>query len=389
MRIAISALFQASGGSLTNVAQLLREWSVAGDLERHEFIIFASRGSERALRQGLPDGVLDRVRIHVLPLADAGLPGRVVAEQVLLPRLLRAEKADVVFCPANVIPYASRVPSIVTFQNAAPFCDSVTRRSVGLVPWLRFLLLGAFVRASAHHATRVIFISQFFRDLFITNYGFDAERGSVIVRGLPERRPTAPGAAALADVGIRGPFVLSVSHLNPYKNILELITGFVAARRDRGTTHQLVLAGGAYFAEYRERIGALLRDLKADDGTVLLPGSVPPPVVEQLLSGAESFLFSSTCENCPTALIEALAHGLPIGCSDVGVMPEVGGDAVLYFDPYDPASIANVAGRLMTEPELREDLSLRARARAATFKGERVIAQETLRAIEAAAGGGR
>ncbi|HKS22510.1 MAG TPA: glycosyltransferase family 1 protein, partial [Thermoanaerobaculia bacterium] len=364
MRIGISALFYASGGSLTNLVQLLRVWAADGTLGRHELVLFASDGTVAGLRRECGDELLGRLRISVLSRTGGGWAGRLIAEQFSLLRRLREERIDVLFCPGNVIPYAARVPTVAVFQNAAPFCDSVTRRSVGFAKWIPIRLLGFLVRLTARKATRVIFISRFFRDLFVERYAFPAEKGVVILRaggGGGER-----AADAELPPGVVAPYILSLSNVNPYKNLIELIEGFALAVGDR--PHRLVIVGlvnyPAYFQAMKDTVARC-----GLEGRVIFTGELPHRAVEALLSGCESFVFTSTCENCPTALIEAMSFGLPVASSAVGVMPEIGGDAVRYLDPDSPQSIAEALAALMTDGALRADLAARARARAATFPG--------------------
>ena len=386
MRIGVSALYQAGGGSLTYLSGLFRAWADDGTLERHDVVLFASGATAERLERQVGADVLRRVRVRVFAKADRGLLSRFIAEQFDLRAEIRKERIDVLFCPANVIPYGVPVPTVAVLQNAAPFCDSVTFRSVGWKWWLKFRLLGLFVRRTARHATRVIFQSRFFFDLFVQRYAFPPRRGVVILHaaGTPPDRPA--DRELEQSLGIRGPYVLSVSHINPYKNMVELIDGFAAAVRACGDgERQLVIAGQVNFPWYLSRMKEAIHRAGLDD-RVLLTGPLPRRDVESLLAGCESFVFTSTCENCPNSLIEAMSFGLAIGSSNVGVMPEIGGDAVRYFDPYSPASIRDVLVALMTDPTLRRDLGERARTRAATFPDRAEEARSALAVIEAAAG---
>src|SRR5688500_18186531 len=112
------------------------------------------------------------------------------------------------------------------------------------------------MRATARRATIVIFISRFFRDLFVERFGFEAERARVIPRAA-EDSDTAADLELEARLGVRRPFLLSVSHLNPYKNTIELIEGFALASRDL-PPRQLVLAGMANFPHYEQAIRATI-----------------------------------------------------------------------------------------------------------------------------------
>jgi glycosyltransferase involved in cell wall biosynthesis len=385
LRIAINGLFRASGGSLTNLAQLVREWDASGALDEHRFILFASRETIEGLeRQAIG---LHKITFEVLTARGAGLVARLWAEQVVLPRRLRHHRADVVFCPGNVVPYATSVPSAVTFQNAAPFCPTVTYRSLRGAMWMRMMMLGMFIRGSARAATKVIFISAYFRDLFVRRFAFPPEKGVVILRGRDPSPPVAADRALEQSHGITKRYLLYVSHLNPYKNVLELIDGFVAACEQGSVTDRQLVIAGMFdnFPWYHRTVVARLGELGARAANIVLTGELPSSDVRKLLAGCESFVFPSTCENCPTALIQALSHALPIGCSNVGPMPEVGGDAVLYFDPFDRASIAEVLVALMTREEVRADLSRRAAERARQLLSESEVAKQTLDVLLAAA----
>ncbi|HET8798746.1 MAG TPA: glycosyltransferase family 1 protein, partial [Thermoanaerobaculia bacterium] len=377
MKIGISAVYFASGGSLTNLVQLLREWRLSGALDAHRVVLFASPAAVDALRARLDGETLRGIGIELLGSRGRGLLARLLAEQILLPRRLREHAIDVVFCPANVIPYFTPVPSVVTFQNAAPFCESVTLRSLRhLGWWLRFRLLGLLIRASARRAARVIFISAWFRERLASRIGFPRERGEVIPRARLDVRAASPMSPASP------PVLLYVSHLNPYKNVLEVIDAFAAANVPEW---RLVLAGRTNFPWYRRAIVARIVRHRLQD-RVTLAGEVDGAAVETLLAGASAFVFASTCENCPTALIEALSYGLPVACSKAGVMPEVAGDAVAYFDPRDAGSLRAALHRMMTDAAFRAELARRARARALEFPDARDVAARTLAAIERAAG---
>jgi alpha-1,3-rhamnosyl/mannosyltransferase len=371
MKIGINAVNQPQGGSLANLRQLFGEWERAGLLADDEIVVFASSTAASRLRDSLPSGV---VLIDV-PQADKGLTGRLVAEQLKLPSLLRRHAVDVLFCPGNTMPLMSAVPCVTTFQNAAPFCEV---RAAGWSLRLRWLVLGTLMRQSARRSRKVIFLSRFFLELFVNRFGFDPARGVLIYRSgsLPK---SGPGALSRTEE------VLSVSHFYPYKNLLELVEGFVAARRKRNTSWVLLLAGGEFVGDYGERVRERLRSLGAGDNEVRILGNITPPEITGLLRRCGIFAFSSVCENCPTALVEALREGAPVACSNAGVMPEIAGDAAEYFDPHSPPDIERALGLLMDRPERRAALGKAAAARGAQFPSPAQAAARTLEVIRSAA----
>ena len=91
---------------------------------------------------------------------------------------------------------------------------------------------------------------------------------------------------------------------------------------------------------------------------------------------ADLFAYPSSCENLPIILLEAMAVGLPIACSDRGPMPEVLKDAGVYFNPENPSSIAASLKLLLQDESLRENLGRKAQSLSKAFTWER-CAQET------------
>jgi glycosyltransferase involved in cell wall biosynthesis len=97
---------------------------------------------------------------------------------------------------------------------------------------------------------------------------------------------------------------------------------------------------------------------------------------------SSAFVFASSCENMPNILLEAMAAGLPIACSKRGPMPEVLGEAGVYFDPDQPREIAAALSRLFSDPSLRERCAGAAYERSLCYSWER-CARETLAFLSA------
>ena len=91
----------------------------------------------------------------------------------------------------------------------------------------------------------------------------------------------------------------------------------------------------------------------------LLP-FVPHDQVPQIHNISDIFIFASSCENMPNTLIEAMAAGMPIACSERGPMPEVLQDGGLFFNPEDSESIAASIEKLLNDDDLRIQLGKRA-----------------------------
>jgi alpha-1,3-rhamnosyl/mannosyltransferase len=104
---------------------------------------------------------------------------------------------------------------------------------------------------------------------------------------------------------------------------------------------------------------------------------VPEEDLSALYAGAALFVFPSLYEGFGLPVLEAMACGVPVACSDISSLLEVCGDAALYFDPGDVEAIAEVLCSAMTNPDLRATLQERGLNRAAQFSWEQT-ARETL-----------
>ncbi len=380
MRIGIDATYRLHGGGSLHLRELLRAWKALGTSENHEIIVFTRQDAAREISSWADD----RVKVRPIPRSGPSIAGRLLWEQAVLPSVCVKLKLDVLFCPGNIAPLYSRIPVVVMLQNAAPFCLSVTWRSEGLSRWLKFRCRGVMMSWAARRATRCIFISRWFRDVF-------EERGYVVPAGNPViylgREKGRGDAGDHALVGrlrsTRG--ILCVSHLYPYKNICALVEGYALQRNvlEAGGLKLYIVGKSVSRREDRRIRAAIARNRL--EACVELTGAVPQEAVAQLMANAEFFVFQSACENCPSTLMEALAAGVPIACSEVGVMPEIASDAAVFFDPFDPASIGRVLKALATDADLRASLRKKALARSSEFPTWTEVAQATLNVLEEAA----
>ena len=284
-------------------------------------------------------------------------------EQTLLPRLAAREGVDLVHSLASTAPVWGRFRRVVTVHDLiyARFPEAHAgirgRGMKVLVPW------------AARRSDRVIADSQSTRGDLMTLLGVPSARIDVVPLGLGtvrrERPLTEPQVRARFDLGQRS-IVLSLSAKRPHKNLLALIGAL--AKLPAAGRPVLVLPGypTAHEAELRERARAL-----EIEGDVRFPAWVSAAELEGLWALTQLFVFPSLYEGFGLPVLEAMARGVPVACSNASSLPEVAGDAALLFDPRDELAIAEALRRLLDDGALREQLRARGLARAREFTWER------------------
>jgi glycosyltransferase involved in cell wall biosynthesis len=168
--------------------------------------------------------------------------------------------------------------------------------------------------------------------------------------------------------------LLYVSIQSPYKHHIEVMQA-VTELRKQGLNVLLQMVGGNS-GGYGDAVRGQRLALDPDQSFIKDLGHVDFERLHDLYQQADAFVFASSCENLPNILIEAMAAGLPIACAQRGPMPEVLGDAGVYFDPESPDSIAKAIERLADDPALRGDVAQRAIHRAQDYSWGR-CARET------------
>jgi glycosyltransferase involved in cell wall biosynthesis len=287
----------------------------------------------------------------------------VLGEQTLLPPLAMRAGVDLVHSLASTAPLWGRFRRVVTVH------DLIYARFPEAHAGIRDKGMRVLVPQAARRSNRVIADSRSTRDDLVRMLGIPAKGIDVVPLGLGSIRRAAPieerETRARFELGERR-VVLSLSAKRPHKNLLALIGAL--AQIPAAERPVLVLAGypTAHEAELRAR--AQSEGLAAD---VRFPEWLSAEQLEGLWAIARAFVFPSLYEGFGLPVLEAMARGIPVACSNVSSLPEVAGDAALLFDPHDEPAIAGALRRLLDDEPLRERLHARGLARAGEFTWRR------------------
>ncbi|MEJ5198743.1 MAG: glycosyltransferase family 1 protein, partial [Anaerolineae bacterium] len=289
--------------------------------------------------------------------------------------------------PYYLMPYRPGVTTVLTVYDLIPllFPEHSTPRARLLFRWTTALALRA--------AKVVIAISEATRADFLARFRLAAERIVAIpLAADPIFRPQPADAIAAvrARYGLPERYILYLGSNKPHKNLLRLIEAWRLAITSFQLPASSLIIAGAWDARYPEP-RARAEALGVGDRVRFL-GPVAGADLPALYAGAALFVFPSLYEGFGLPVLEAMACGAPVVCSNVASLREVTSppgplsyeergseeaSAALLVDPLDVGALADAIRRVLADPALADELRARGLAQAARFSWART-AQETL-----------
>jgi glycosyltransferase involved in cell wall biosynthesis len=310
---------QAAGGTLTYARELLRALARVGE---HEYRVFVPSTAPEAAN-GLPATIVRAFPARTRLGRVTGLALATLAPQLLRRAWQRSELDAIHFPLTAMLPPAGEIPAAVTVHDLQheAFPRFFSRSQLTY----RRRVYGRSVRQSGI----VIADSDYVRSELVERYGLEPARVRTIHLAVDHRRFTPDGSSRL-------PFLLYPANLWPHKNHARLFQAFELVRRERPEL-RLVLTG-------------------ADHGGHLLPtgvesrGHVPVAELVRLYRSAAALVYPSLYEGFGIPCLEAMACGCPVTAARVASLPEVCGDAAVYFDPESVEDLARAIDRVLTSP---------------------------------------
>jgi glycosyltransferase involved in cell wall biosynthesis len=316
----------------------------------------------------------DSQRVHFRRLATGSSLLRLAAD---LPVRAVRERLGVLHTTYSA-PLVATCPVVVTVHDISfvahpEWFSARDLRVLSLtVPW------------SMRRAARILTVSELCRAEIIEHYRVPEERVVAIPNAAgPAAQPLTEVEAkdALDQLGLdlHRPYLLAVGNLQPRKNLPRLIEAF-GRLLTGGMEVDLVIAGPRHYLG--EQVLAAGREV---GDRVHFTGYLSDRQLAACYRCAEAFVFPSLYEGFGIPALEAMAHGVPVASSRGGALPEVCGDAALYFDPLEVDSIEAALRRVLSDSELRAGLIKAGHARERHFSWSR-SAEQTL-AVYRAVGG--
>ncbi|MDQ1284472.1 MAG: hypothetical protein QG620_820 [Patescibacteria group bacterium] len=297
--------------------------------------------------------------------------------QLRLALSLWKDKPDVLWMPMHNIPLfrSKKIKTVVTIHDLAfkYFPEMFTRKEL----WKLNFLAGLAIRNS----DKIITVSESSKKDVLKFYPEIAEgKIKVICHGFDKKmfqseRDLAKEKLLKGRLEIEGRYILYVGAIQPRKNLEVLVEAFeIIKAAGQHDDLKLVLAGGKawMWKDVFKRIAS--SSYKCD---IVTPGKIEPADLGHLMRGAEVFCFPSLYEGFGIPILEAFAARVPVVCADNSSLPEVGGDAVLYFDGQNAQELSSKIESAIGDEKLKKDLVEKGLEQAKKFSWEK-CARETL-----------
>ncbi|MDX8376901.1 MAG: glycosyltransferase family 1 protein [Mariprofundales bacterium] len=367
MKILINAINARQGGGQTYLLNLLAH--LPDNTEIDAFLLLAPANKFTPMIK-LEDANV-RVQYMYAPSWVDNPLLRPWWERLVLPKILLDGNFDVLFCPGGVVytkpPKGCKL--VTMFRNMIPFDLNIRQRYPRFgYQRLRNWMLARLMLRSMKAADLVIFISEYAKSVIEKHLNKPLRQVVVIPHGIAAQFRNYGQKELAAPDSLPTRYLLYVSNIDVYKMQVEVVKAFYVLRQVY-PAFELVFIGPErlFYADLvRQEISKL--DLNA---AVHILGTIAYDTLPAVYQNAEINIFASECENCPNILLESMASGRPVVCSDIQPMPEFGGDAVLYFSPSDPQSLANALLLILGNSDIPPIMSEQARQRANNYTWEK------------------
>jgi glycosyltransferase involved in cell wall biosynthesis len=335
-----------------------------GTYAYHLIAGFAQYGNGFTLRAIVNQRDAERVAPFCKSVVIAEASMYSLREQLEIPWAARG--AELLHIPHYNAPLLHRGKLVVSILDLIHITDPVYRRTFN-----SWAYASPMLNLVARKADHVVTISEYSKTQIVDRLGVSPSKVTAIQCGVNSQFRSVQrdeGTAAVSEaLGIQEPYLLYVGNLKPHKNVSTLLRAFALLRKRHDIPQRLLIIGDD------TRWGCTRREecsqLGISDTTHFVP-HVAQELLPKLYAAADLLVMPSTIEGFGLPVLEAMACGTPVVCSRAASLPEVGGDAVLYFDPASFEELASLIEQVLSSPELQKTLRAKGLERAKQFTWE-------------------
>lgn len=301
------------------------------------------------------------------------IPGKFLWSQIFLPLYLKTHTPpDVFFAPAHYSPRFFSGKLVVTIHDLSYiyFPNEFLKKDL--------YKLTTWTAQSVQKAAKIIAVSKTTKKDILSHYDIDTTQVEVIYNGFEKHATgTINEMEVLERLNLqKKSYILYVGTVQPRKNIQHVIRAMKKVHITHPELRFVVVGKKGWLYE---EIFSLVKELKLED-TVIFTGYLPDNEVIQLYKNALSYVHPSLYEGFGIPILEAMSYKCPVIASAASSLPEIGGEACLYFDPTNIADLADDIIQMIERPELRKELIEKGSKRMKEFSWD-MCAEQTLQLL--------
>ncbi len=304
---------------------------------------------------------------------EANIRWHTLQEQLLMPRIYKLARIDLLHIPYFSVPVFTSVPFIVTIHDLTISHFATGKATTKPLPvyFLKHAGYRLVMALAIRRACRVICVSQFVKQQLLAEYHLPADRIVVTYE--------AGQLESKSDTFLLIPYqnyILYVGNAHPHKNLVSLIKAFQTLRQTNPTL-ELVLIGKIDYFYNKLQIWVQKMQFKG----VYFIGEVANNQLPIWYKQAKAFVFPSLSEGFGIPGLEAMSVRCPVVVSDIAVFREIYKEAAVYFKPTDVRDLAHKIDEILKNQTLKQQLVLQGKKRVKYFSWIQ-MAQETLKTYE-------
>ena len=375
MRIGIDARMIGSGYGIGRYIEQLVTHLLKIDNE-NEYVFFVMEHGTWNMEQ-----LRVKCKMSNVKCVPVRIPWYSWKEQVKLKPIIKKAKVDLMHFPHWNVPLTYNDPFVVTIHDLIMFhYPRPEATTLGpLKYWAKDRAHRLVIRHAVRAAKHILTTSEFTKQDVHKTLAVPLEKMTTTYQapfGDKESRIRNQELGINSKFQIQKTYVLYVGAAYPHKNLEGLLKAWTIFQEKYGGEYQLVLVGKEDYFWRR-----LMSNVKCQMSNVVCTGFVSDVELGELYKSASLFVMPSLYEGFGLPPLEAMAHDVPVVSSNRTCLPEVLGEAALYFDPENYEQMAEVMWRGLTDEDVRFALKENAREELKRYSGNK-LAEETLRAYE-------
>jgi glycosyltransferase involved in cell wall biosynthesis len=279
-----------------------------------------------------------------------------IKEQVQMPKIVDQENLDLMHYPHWNIPLLSKTPFVVTIHDLLLLEEpNSAKKATQLDPFrykMKYLGYKYIVDRAVHKSKHIVAVSEFTKGSILKHFSTSPEKISVIHEGVTTRK-SAPKNLPPTTHHLQPPYFLYVGNAYPHKNLEALIHGFAFFHKLHPEVKLVLVGKQDIFWKWLEKE---FDEIQIPKESVVFWGYATEKELDSLYQNATLYVFPSRHEGFGLPPLEAMARGVPVAASRATAIPEILGDAALYFEPDDIEAMVEVMEQSLSDEKLRDQM---------------------------------